>query len=285
VSTERFERRLGIFARTFRRGSAIEVGQAVAAAGFGLAHWNFAAIGQDTLAPDADVAAFDEVRRAFDQVGVTIPSVSATFNVIDPDLGRRAERTRDAVRLIGLVGRLGADVVTICTGTRHASDMWQAHPANLEPVAWFDLRATLDPLLAAAEAAGVRIGVEPELGNVVADVDRAARLLAELGDDAPIGIVLDPANLLTPESIGRQDEVVGHAVDELGPRVIGIQVKDVVATGYSAAGAGVLDYPSLLRQLARLDPVPIIVQDADELDAARVRTDLLRWHRDASARR
>ena len=203
--------------------------------------------------------------------------MSATFNVIHPDVGQRARQTAEAVRLIGLTPRLGADVVTLCTGTRNTENMWHAHPANDDADAWCDLRTSLDRLLEAADAAGVRLGIEPEPGNVIRDAEAAARLLAELGDDAPIGIVLDAANLLTPETVSRQDEILGHAIDLLGPRVVGAQAKDVVAGGYSAAGAGLLDYPAVLRQLARLGPIPLIVQDADEGDAARVRFDLLRW--------
>jgi sugar phosphate isomerase/epimerase len=66
----------------------------------------------------------------------------------------------------------------------------------------------------------------------------AARLLDELGADAPIGIVLDPANLLTSETVTRQDEIIGEAIDLLGGRIIGTQAKDVVAFGYSGAPPG-----------------------------------------------
>jgi sugar phosphate isomerase/epimerase len=93
--------------------------------------------------------------------------------------------------------------------------------------------------------------------------------------------VLDPANLLTAENVVRQDEILGYAIDLLGPRVIGAQAKDVVVSGYSAAGAGLLDYPAVLRQLTRLGAIPIIVQDADEADAAGVRLALLRWQGEA----
>jgi hypothetical protein len=47
------------------------------------------------------------------------------------------------------------------------------------------------------------------------------------------------------------------------------------------AGAGLMDWPEVFGHLARLPPVPLIVQDAAEDDAARVRDDLLRWHRQA----
>ncbi|NMO51391.1 sugar phosphate isomerase/epimerase [Actinoplanes sp. TBRC 11911] len=269
--------RLGIFARTFVRDSPDQVAAEVAKAGYPLAHWNFAAIGLPTLATAVDESVFLDVRRAFTAARAGIPSISATYNVIHPDAVLRARQTRDAVRLIGLAPLLGADVVTLCTGTRDPLNMWRAHPGNDDPDAWSDLRYTLDPLLTAAAITGVRLGVEPEPGNVIRDAPTAARLLKELGDDAPIGIVLDPANLLTPQTVSRQDEIIGEAIDLLGDRVIGAQAKDVVAEGYSAAGAGLMNYPALLSQLDRVAPVPLIVQDASESDAARVRTDLIRW--------
>lgn len=276
--------RLGIFARTFPRATPQEVAAAVARAGYPLAHWNFAAIGRSTLGGDVDPAQVAAVRRAFDDAGVAIPSVSATFNLIHPDPGLRAAQTTQAVRLIGLVPDLGADVVTLCSGTRDPDDMWRAHPGNLASDAWAAMRRTLDDLMEAAATAGVRLGIEPEPGNVVRDASRAARLLDELGPDAPVGIVLDPANLLSPESVPRQSEVLAQAVALLGPAVIGVQVKDVAASGASAPGAGLLDYPALFRTLAPLPPVPVIVQDTSETDAARVRDDLLRWFAEANRR-
>ncbi|MFC4948693.1 sugar phosphate isomerase/epimerase family protein [Pseudonocardia sp. GCM10023141] len=270
--------RLGIFARTFPRETAAEVAAAVGATGYALAHWNFAAIGLPTLAVDVDDAEFHRVRAAFDGAGIAIPSASATFNLAHPDAELRALRLAEAVKLIRRVGVLGVEVVTLCTGTRDTENMWRAHPGNSDPDAWRDMRAGLDVLLAAASGAGVVLGVEPERGNVVADARAAARLLDELGDSAPIGIVLDPANLLVPETIPYQQRILTEAVDLLGPRVVGVQAKDVVASGYSAAGAGLMDYPLVFRLLERLAAVPLVVQDATEADAERVRHDLLRWH-------
>jgi sugar phosphate isomerase/epimerase len=276
--------RLGIFARTFRRDTPEEVASAVASAGYALAHWNFAAIGRSTLAADVEETQFKQVREAFETAGLGIPSVSGTFNMAHPDAELRARQLEQAVRLIRLAPVLGADVVTLCTGTRDPENMWRAHPGNTDPTAWSDLRRTLDPLLETARDAGVLLGVEPEHGNVVRDAPAAARLLDELGGDAPIGIVLDPANLLAPETVKRQDEIIGAAIDLLGDRIIGTQAKDVAASGHSAAGAGLMDYRGVFTQLARIAPVPMIVQDSTEEDAARVRIDLLRWYEEAAAR-
>lgn len=102
--------RLGIFARSFRRDTPGAVAEAVARAGYALGTGTSPAIGR---------------------AGVGIPSVSATYNLIHPDAGLRAAQTAQAVRLIGLAPDLGAEVVTLCSGTRDPDDIWRAHPRNL----------------------------------------------------------------------------------------------------------------------------------------------------------
>jgi sugar phosphate isomerase/epimerase len=277
VSDERpLSRRLGIFARTFPRDTPEAVADAIAAAGFAMAHWNFAAIGRPTLAEGVDRETFARVRASFDRLGIAIPSVSVTYNVVHPDRDLRRRQTRSAVELIARVRSLGADVATLCSGTREPADMWRAHPENAEPASWSDLRDTLDVLLDAADRAGIRLGLEPEPGNVVRDALAAARLLAELGADAPIGIIFDPANLLTPATIADQAALLTEGIGLLGHRVIGVHAKDVPRSGPGPPGQRELDYHLVFGLLARLPPVPLIAQDVDESDAARVHDDLLR---------
>lgn len=258
--------RLGIFAKTFRRTTTAEVADEVRRAGYAVAHWNFAAIGLPTLADGIAEETFGDVRAAFDAAGLSIPSVSATYNVIGPDV---EQQTRKAATLIRRARLLGADVVTLCSGTRDPDDMWRARPDNASAAAWRELRATLDVLLEAAADGGVVLGIEPEPGNVVRDAAAAARLLDELGDGAPVGIVFDPANLLTPATLADQERILTQAVDLLGPRVVGVQAK----------GFGAMDYDLVFRLLERMPPVPLIVQDVTEADADRVRRDLLRGAR------
>jgi sugar phosphate isomerase/epimerase len=275
--------RLGIFARTFPRETPEAVAAEVQRAGFAKAHWNFAALGRPTLADGVDDETFARVRASFDAVGVAIPSVSVTYNVVHPDKQLRERQTAAAVELIGRIPSLGADVATLCSGTRDPENMWRNHPDNAKPDAWSDLRATLGVLLDAAARAGIRLGVEPEPANIVRNASLAARLLDELGPDAPIGIIFDPANLLSPATIAQQQEVLTDAIDMLGARIIGAHAKDVVESGYSAAGAGMMDYHLVFRLLSRIAPVPLIAQDVEETDAARVHDELVRRSEEATA--
>ena len=261
--------RLGIFAKVFLRPTAAQVAAEVRRAGYDVTHWNFAAIGLPTLAEGIPDSTFVEVRTAFAGEGITIPSISATYNTINPDADVRAAETKQAVGLIRRAELLGADVVILCTGTRDPRDKWTAHPDNTTPAAWHDLRGTLDVLLEAASESGITLAIEPEGGNVVRDAPTAARLLRELGDDAPMGIVFDMANLLTPQTMDQQEKILTEAVDLVGPRVASIHAKDF----------DVLDYGFALRLLESVPPVPVIVQDVTEAEAGRVRRELLRHDR------
>ncbi len=205
--------------------------------------------------------------------------VSGTFNAIHPDETTRAQGIAGCRAVIARARSLGAEVVTLCTGTRDADDMWRAHPGNDTAEAWHDLRRTLEALVPAAAAAGVRLGVEPEPGNVVRDARAARRLLDELGGDAEhLAVVLDPANLLTPATLADQTRILGEAFDLLGPATAALHAKDVVESGYAAVGTGGLDYGLVMRLHAGLpEPVPVIAQDLVPEDAARVH-DVLAAH-------
>jgi sugar phosphate isomerase/epimerase len=269
---------LGIFARIFTRPTAGEVAAAVAGAGFGLVQLNLSSIGEPTVPPVGAAVDFAGIRSAFEGQGVKIWGLSCTYNLVHPDLAFRDEYTARAEWLIGRAPELGAEFVTLCSGTRDAEDMWRAHPSNSSPEAWAELRASLDKLLPAAEGAGVRLGIEPEPGNIVPDANHASDLLAELGHDASfIGIVLDPANLVTPATAFDQDTILRQAFDVLGNQTVCLHAKDVVDTGsYAAAGLGQLDYDLVFELHAALPmPVPVVIQDSSEADVPRTRQFLL----------
>jgi sugar phosphate isomerase/epimerase len=144
---------------------------------------------------------------------------------------------------------MGTSVVTICTGSRDVTDMWKAHPENDSPSAWRDFRSELDLALAAAEAADVKLAMEPEPGNVVRDARTARRLLDEVGS-SHLGIVLDAANLLAAETLPLQERVFAEAIELLGSNVLLAHAKDIDAAGnVVAAGDGAVHLNSFVGAL------------------------------------
>ena len=263
---------IGVFARVFPAAPADDLALTIAAHGFATVQLNLSAVGRPTLDETLDTASADSIRSAFAGAGLGVWGVSGTFNAVHPDPAARVAGTRGCQAIIRVAPALGATAVTLCTGTRDPDDMWRRHPDNALPGAWREMRATLDELIPVAAEAGVLLGIEPEVGNVVSDAQAARRLLDELGADARhLTIVLDPANLLTPAGLDRQAEVLREAFGLLGGQIGCLHAKDVSATGSVACGLGGLDYALVAELHAGLtqDP-PIIAQDLVPADAPRV---------------
>ena len=107
-------------------------------------------------------------------------AVSGTYNMAHPDAAVRAEGARWLDEMIAAAPALGTGVVTLCTGSRDADDMWRAHPDNASPEAWRDLLESCRRRSERAEGHKITLAVEPEHGNVIVSPTAARRLLDEI---------------------------------------------------------------------------------------------------------
>lgn len=266
---ERGEPELGIFSRTFDRPTLPSVLDAVRRQHLGLVHFNFKSAGRAALPSGLSRADCEGVRALVSSAGLRLCGVSGTFNAIHPDRSRRQRETDLARELIGMAPTLGTSLVTLCTGTRDADDMWRWHPENDSPAAWSDLQETLGYLLEAARQADVMLGIEPEHNNVVSSAARARALLDEF-QDPHLRVVLDGANLLTAETAERQREVLAEAFELLGPDIAVIHAKDFNDDGDVAAGRGLLDFEWYFGLVVKHRiAAPIVIHEVDEADVGR----------------
>ena len=241
--------RLGIFAKTFPGSDPATVLAAVANAGFGVVQYNMACSGLAPLPDTIPAAVTTAIRAEATAAGIEIAAVSGTFNMIHPDPAVRAEGLRRLGMLIAAAPVVGTRLVTLCTGTRDARDMWRAHPDNATPEAWRDLTASMEVAIDMAEANGVDLGIEPELANVVSSAEAARRLIDAMKSPR-LRIVIDAANLFETASAAEQQDIVTRAVDQLGDRIVMAHAKDRAPNGdFVAAGKGVLDYRHYLATL------------------------------------
>lgn len=231
-----------IFSRTYATTTAAQTFAAVRSDGFGAVQFNLSNLGLPTL-PDALPEELETVRAEADARGVTLCALSGTWNMAHPDPAhRRAMRPR-FLNVLRAALRLGVPIVTLCTGSRDAGNMWAAHADNASPEAWADLRAELAWALERAADAGLRLAIEPEPANVICDARAARRLLDEM--QAPhLGIVLDAANLIPAHQAARQPAVMAEALGLLGDALLLAHAKDHDASGRVVApGDGVVDLP------------------------------------------
>lgn len=279
---------LGIFAKTFKRSSIEEVFDAIASYGLTCTQWNWACVpGLSSVPEDVPVEVTRTVARAAARSGVRICAVSATFNLIQPaaletGLSRLPALAKAAVTI-------GCDLLTLCTGTRHPTDMWVYHPDNQSPEAWHDMIKGLWQACRIASRYGVRLAIEPETANVVCDTRSAQRALQQLGSDGhSLSIILDAANLYRPPMDPRSHHgIIDDAVKRLGNYISLTHAKDVAdpcnttppsqTSGHYthvAAGTGILPYPHYVAALTRTrvacaatpngNRLPLILHGLDE---------------------
>lgn len=258
-----------IFSRTYPVTSAEATFAAVRADGFGAVQFNLSNLGLPPLpetVPEGLGTVADEAFRA----GVAISALSGTWNMAHPDPAYRSAQRPRFLNVLHAAKALGTPIVTLCTGSRDASNMWAAHPDNSTPEAWADLRAELVWALDQASALGLALGIEPEPANVIGDARAARRILDEM--QAPhLGIVLDAANLIPAEAASRQASILDHALGLLGGDLLLAHAKDHDASGKVVApGDGVIDLPGFVAGLrdAGFDG-PLIGHGFEAADAAR----------------
>jgi sugar phosphate isomerase/epimerase len=165
-------------------------------------------------------------------------------------------KVREAARagfqnVVGAAREMGAPIVSLCTGSRDPHDMWKFHAENDSDEAWEDLRSELEFALRVAQEAGIRLAIEPEPANVIRDAVAAKRILNEMAS-SHLGILLDAANLLTPETLSRQHEVIEEATGLLGDALLLAHAKDIDASGKVVApGEGEVNLMAFTKALRR----------------------------------
>ena len=242
---------IGIFARTFEEPSLAAVLDRVAAHGIRYIQLNTSCMGLSDMPDGLDAAACAQARREIDARNIEVVSLSATYNMIHPDPAARAQGMRRLGILASRAAELGTNLLTLCTGTRNPTNMWQHHPQNNSPEAWSDLLDAMGQALTTAEEHDLHLGIEPEVANVVNSPQKARQLLDTMRSDR-LTIVMDGANVFPKGTIQRQRQILDEAFDLLGDRIALAHAKDLSRdgeAGHEAAGTGLLDYDHYLHLL------------------------------------
>jgi len=261
---------LGIFESIFPRPTLEATLDAVAAHGLCHVQFDLASAGLPSLPVRVPDALADRIRRETAIRGIRLAAVSGTYNMAHPD-PRVRDRGLAGLRAIAAAcPRMGAPVVTLCTGTRDPDNMWRRHPANATPEAWQDLLASLSAALAIAEEFDLVLAFEPEPANIVASAARGRDLLREL-DHPRLKVVLDPANIVASNLERPPLAVLDEAFALLGEHIAVAHAKDLSPSGaFCAAGRGIVPWDRCLALFRGVGFAgPLILHSVDEDDADR----------------
>ena len=260
---------IGIMSGTFARATLEEALDAIANHGMSCTQFNLSSAGVTKIPARIDPELCDKIREEMSARNITMTALGGTYNMIHPDLQRRADGLRNLRVLASACERLGTSVITLCTGTRDPDNMWRRHPDNDTPEAWDDLVVSMRQAIEVAEEYQVTLAFEPEVANVVDSAIKARRIIDQIGSPY-LKVVMDGANIFHTGELPRMREILDEAFALLGEHIAFAHAKDLDRdgeAGHLAAGKGLLDYDQYLSLLHNVAPdVPIILHGLSEAE-------------------
>ena len=262
---------LGIFAKTFKGASPEIVLSTAKKSGYECVQYNMACSGLNALPAMIETAAADQIAVAADKYKIVITAVSATYNMVHPNLAKRLAGRKSFAEIAANAKRMGTNMLTVCTGSCDPLDQWHHHPDNNLPSIWNDLCHECESLLEIADQYGIAIGIEPELANIVNNANRARALLDQFKSPR-LKIILDPANLFEIENDPERRKIIENAIDLLASDIAFVHAKDRNASGgFATTGQGVIDFAHYFKTLKRAGfDGPVITHGLSESEAPSV---------------
>ena len=260
---------IGTMSGTFDRATLEEALDAVVNHGMSCVQFNLSSAGVTKIPTHIDEDLCDKIREEMGVRNLTMTALGGTYNMIHPDLQRRADGLRNLRVLASACQRLGTSVIALCTGTRDPDNMWRHHPDNDTPEAWEDLVVSMQQAIEIAEEYQVTLAFEPEVANVVDSAIKARRIIDQIGSPY-LKVVMDGANIFHTGELPRMREILDEAFALIGEHIAFAHAKDLDRdgeAGHLAAGKGLLDYDQYLSLLNDVDPdVPIILHGLSEAE-------------------
>lgn len=241
---------IGVFAKTFPGDVPRAVFTACRDAGFHTVQYNMACSGLGSLPPEIPAETARQVGSAAAETGMHVAAISATYNMTDPDPDQREAGRRAFAMIAERAADMGADMLTVCSGSMDPHDKWRRHPANDEAQSWTEMCREFEIICDLAEQHDILIGVEPEPANIVSSAAKAAQLLQEFSGSR-LRIIFDAANILENVAPEHHRPTIDRALALLGPAIALAHAKDRYENGAVApVGSGIIDWHHVLGGLS-----------------------------------
>ena len=193
-----------------------------------------------------------EIRHIFETEGLALPVMGCYISASDPDPAVHEAAIQKYCRCLEASKLLGTGCVG--TETTHFSGSDSERRAAFARLLTFAERAA-----ETAERCDAMAGIEPVALHVLNTPELARTLLDRIGS-RHVGIILDLANLVTPDTLSEsaQQDLLSRCLDAFADRVLALHVKDGVFEDGSwqnrPLGEGVMHWQTLLPRMAEAFP-------------------------------
>ena len=188
------------------------------------------------------------VKSAFESRGLEVAVLGCYIDPASQDEERRQYDLKRFEEQVMYCRQLGSNIVATETSRCAEEDRPKQYELLLDSV---------KRMAAQAEKFGVFVGIEPVLKHTLNTPALAGRLLSDIASPN-LQIVLDPINLLSPQNIERQKDIIDECFDTFSDRIIAVHAKDVVIENGRfkpcVIGQGLFDHKYFYKKLNKIRP-------------------------------
>lgn len=227
----------------------------------------YTAVGNPLPLDNTDDAALDTYIQAAAEVGLPFAEVGAWSNPIDPDPVKAREATALCKKALHRAERLGARCCVNIAGSRNPVKWDGPHPDNFSSETFDLIVASIREIIDAVNPTRTCYSLETMPWIFPSSPDEYLSLIKAV-DRPAFGVHLDPVNMINcPMRAYRSGDFIRECFEKLGPYIKSCHAKDFILRNqltlhideFMRPGAGMLDYDTYLRELAKLDPDTTLV--------------------------
>ncbi len=214
---------------------------------------------------DSDETTIESYLAAAEKADILIGEVGAWSNPIDPDPIKAREAVAKGKAQLAWAERIGARCCVNITGSRNPVKWDGPHPDNFSRDTFDLIVQTTREIIDAVKPRRTFFTLETMPWIFPSSPDEYLELIKAI-DRPGFAVHLDPVNMInSARLIYRTGDFIRECFAKLGPWIKSCHAKDIILREHLTLhldecrpGTGVLDYPTYLRELARIDPNTIL---------------------------
>lgn len=189
------------------------------------------------------------VRSTFESKHIALPVLGCYVNIVTEDTAQYESGTQKFCDYLAASVTLGAG----CVGTE--TTPFAGSESAREEAYRILLRFTL-AACETAERVGATVGIEAVARHTLNTPKLTRRLLDDVASDR-LRVIFDLGNLLTPDNVHRQEQLLDEALSLYGDKICAVHIKDLVFDGEKPVncrlGTGVVRWQYPIAQLNALN--------------------------------
>ena len=195
------------------------------------------------------------IKNVFAKNHVDIAVLGCYLNLANPNKEQLEKTVHRYMAHIRFASWLGCGVVGTETGAPNETYSFTPECHTEEALQLFI--QNVRPIVKYAEQMGVVFAIEPVYRHIVWNPKQARRVLDEI-QSPNLQIIFDPVNLLDIANYRDREEIIGEAIELLGPDIAMVHLKDfriedgkMISMG---CGQGEMDYTDILKFMKERKP-------------------------------